>query len=274
MSKFKKVVDSLKKGLTEQEKVEIAAAFDEAVEARAKIEVTAIMEAKVNAIVVSITEDLQEKSGQILESLKVSISEDVVALEENIDKYVQFFVRENLPVELVETVRKGIRFSKYFEAVELGMKEDIISEADVEVRKRVASLTEEVQIHKDKYSSLFERMVENSQQFKEETMKRRLFEDIAQYPDNIREVMEKIAETSVDYGRLNEDNLEDTVTGIADSVKKAMKKRQIITEDDKPAQGKGQVDVPIIEDADPGVPADPDVSLYDSILESAAPHSD
>ena len=140
MSKFKKVVDSLKKGLTEQEKVEIAAAFDEAVETRAKIEVAAIMETKINSIVEDNTSDLQAKSGQILESLKVSISEDVVALEKGIDKYVKYFVQENLPGELVDTIRKGIRFSKYFEAVEPSKFIDKLKEKQAKIESVLPEL--------------------------------------------------------------------------------------------------------------------------------------
>lgn len=271
MSKFKKVIESLKKGLTEQEKVEIAAAFDEAVEARAKIEVAAIMETKMNTVVNSVAKELQEKSASVLESLMSSVSEDVNEIEAQIDKYVQYFVKENLPSQLVETIKKGLRFAQYFESVEKGLREEVISEADKELAKQVATLSEELKVQKDKYAMLFERMVENSNQVKTETMKRKLFESISKYPDNLAEVMTKIAETSVDFARLTDDNVEETVTSIADSVKKAIKRRTKINEDSDTPTGKGKVNVPVQEnDKSGGVSVDPEVAIYENVLDKFA----
>ena len=151
-----KGLNFLKEGLSPQEKTKVTKAFNKKVAEQVEIEVTTIVEAGLKDLFKDVRTEMSTKIDETVSALTESAAGEISRLDEKVGSYITHFVSELLPNELVETVQKGLRFSKHLNALEESLREDATADVDKTLRDTVAQLEAKIAEAEEKYKGLFE----------------------------------------------------------------------------------------------------------------------
>ena len=113
----------LKEGLNPQEKARITKAFNKAVNEQVKIELAAIVEVQVKGIFSKAKKALGEEIQAVTDSAKTGTKLEIDKISENVGKYIDFMIQENLPGPLVETAGRGLKYADMLQKIEESVKQ-------------------------------------------------------------------------------------------------------------------------------------------------------
>lgn len=230
-----KGLNFLKEGLSPQEKTKVTKAFNKKVAEQVEIEVTTIIEAGLKDLFKGVRKEMSTKINKTVSALTESAAGEISRLDEKVGSYITHFVSELLPNELVETVQKGLRFSKHLTALEESLREDATADVDKTLRDTVVQLEAKIAEAEEKYKGLFEQMVHDAQGALNEKRKAYAATKITEYPDVVGRVIGNVLKETIgdSWSKLSESEIDDKIGRIYESVNK---KKQPLNENVKPTR--------------------------------------